>query len=698
MENTKQLKLIAIQPLTGCKQHLLKALHVDQIYYFDSNFKVDLNGLCSYNCTNPLPYNFFSPSERSKEKGYPLINLNAIVGKNGDGKSSIVELLIRIINNLSCMIFKDDEGYIGQYVKGLYAKAYYAFESYDIKNKSSTISSYVCVHINGGDVVITEQKTTEKENSPIDLDKNYLKDFFYSIVVNYSVYAYNVYDFTEEWNNKNNYETCWLHNLFHKNDGYQNPIVLHPFRDRGNFDINTEKTLTKNRYLSLLIEPVKESMINFRFVNDQQKAHSVKCALLVEKSEIGINKKYIKIKEEWRKGVNAKRYVPRNKIVFSDLEDKIWEHWNLIFNFNIAYKEIKPKLYQAAKEYLIYKTISVSRKYKFYKSILILEAKNKKVTPGKEFGDSLAMLIHHMSRDMSHITFKIRQTVAFLKLHIEKWDIEKKEYKLDELYSLIYPKDNQELLKLKPYNCQLIDLLPPPIFDTEIWLVNKDTDDAQTNINKESFSVLSSGEKQLIYSVSSILYHLRNLNSVEEDENQQIVRYKHINVILEEVELYFHPEYQRRYVKYLLDSLYSIILPKIDSINITFVTHSPFVLSDIPKDHVLFLEKGYSIYQMQENTFGANIHNLYRNGFFLKEVPIGEFANDKIERLFKRIRNNEVTNEMLDEIKLIGEPIIRNQLLRQYNEIITPNKLLLQKIEMLEKKIEQLKNKPNDKT
>lgn len=697
MENTKQLKLIAIHPLTGSKQHLLKVLHIDQIYYFDSNFKISSDGLCSYNCISPLPYNFFAPSKRNEEKGHPLINLNAIVGKNGDGKSSLIELLIRIINNLSCKVFKDDEEYIGQYVKGLYAKAYYALETYNIENKSSVIMSYFCIHIDGNNVIITEQNCSDNKKNTIDLNKKFLKDFFYSIVINFSIYAYNVYDFTKEWNNKNDYETCWLHNLFHKNDGYQNPIVLHPFRDRGNFDINTEKTLTINRYLSLLIEPVKNAGINFRFVNDQQKAHSVKCELLIEKSEIGINKKYIKTKEEWRKGVNAKRYTPRNKIAFTELEDRIWKHWNQVFKFDSVYSDTKPKLYQAAKEYLIYKTISVSQKYKFYKSILILDAKNKKVTHGKEFDAALSTLIHHMSRDMSHITFKIRQTVAFLKLHIEKWDIKKKEYKLDELYNLIYPEDRQELLKLKPYNCQLIDLLPPPIFDTEIWLINRDADDTQANINKENFSVLSSGEKQLIYSVSSILYHLRNLNSVEEDENQQLVRYSHFNVILEEVELYFHPDYQRKYIKYLLDSLYSISLPEISSINITFVTHSPFVLSDIPKDRVLFLEKGYPVYQMQENTFGANIHNLYRNGFFLKEVPIGEFANNKIEDLFNRIRNNEVTNDILDEIKLIGEPIIRNQLLKQYNEIITPNKLLLQKIEILEKEIEQLKNKTDDK-
>lgn len=29
-------------------------------------------------------------------------------------------------------------------------------------------------------------------------------------------------------------ERCWLSALFHKNDSYQTPIVLNPFRESGN--------------------------------------------------------------------------------------------------------------------------------------------------------------------------------------------------------------------------------------------------------------------------------------------------------------------------------------------------------------------------------------------------------------------------------------------------------------------------------
>lgn len=82
--------------------------------------------------------------------------------------------------------------------------------------------------------------------------------FFYTLVNNYSIYAYNSFDYKEENTSfeyeakirKKKYATdderSWLNGIFHKNDGYQVPLVLSPYRDKGNININLENELRMN--------------------------------------------------------------------------------------------------------------------------------------------------------------------------------------------------------------------------------------------------------------------------------------------------------------------------------------------------------------------------------------------------------------------------------------------------------------------
>ena len=93
------------------------------------------------------------------------------------------------------------------------------------------------------------------------------------------------------------------------------------------------------------------------------------------------------------------------------------------------------------------------------------------------------------------------------------------------------------------------------------------------------------------------------------------------------------------------------------------------------KRQVLFLKGGKPVTEkMQENTFGANIHGMLRNGFFLPSLPIGEFAHDKINRLFERLngykldsRSQKQKEWFYSNIMRIGEPYLREQLMKLYN-------------------------------
>lgn len=227
--------------------------------------------------------------------------------------------------------------------------------------------------------------------------------------------------------------------------------------------------------------------------------------------------------------------------------------------------------------------------------------------------------------------------------------------------------------------------------DTDIQLKEK-----SSTKDVFSFSQLSSGEKQLVYTTSSILYHIRNLNSIR--GNYRRVKYNHINIILDEIELYFHPELQRQFVNNLIRSIENLQF-KIESINIQMATHSPFILSDIPKNNVLFLESGKSIEdRMQEDTFGANIHTLLQNGFFINGVPIGDFAKQKINQMFARLHKGECTDKLFNEILLVGEPFIKSQLLKKYNELKPVEySELKNEVQKLRAELIEFKNQSNDK-
>ena len=279
------------------------------------------------------------------------------------------------------------------------------------------------------------------------------------------------------------------------------------------------------------------------------------------------------------------------------------------------------------------------------------------------------------------------QTINYIKYYDEFWKDINTDEKLDldrlsiELNSLL--KDTEDF----------IEILPPPIFDTEIFLED------EKNSELIKLNDLSSGEQQLIHSISSITYHLNNINSVN---GTKIIKYEYVNLIFDEIELYFHPEFQRKLVNYLLEQIKNINL-SLKGINILFITHSPFILSDIPKQNVLFLnvnektKKSTPQEYEGDNTFAENIYDLLKHSFFLNDF-IGDFAKNKFKSLGDFLTSNKKKNEdwneenILNFINIIGDPLIRESFRSLYKEKFGINEEST-KIKELEKEIERLNKK-----
>lgn len=164
---------------------------------------------------------------------------------------------------------------------------------------------------------------------------------------------------------------------------------------------------------------------------------------------------------------------------------------------------------------------------------------------------------------------------------------------------------------------------------------------------------LSSGEYNLLNMYSRI-YSLCN----------KVKDQKAIILMIDEADLSYHPKWQQKFMKSLVSFLNKFYSKQ--HIQIIVATHSPIMLSDALMGNVVFLnrESGKDL----ENTFGANIYDLYRDGMFLEKDGlgiIGTYAADKIRDVMKKLddwKEGEILED-LEEIKnliaCIGEPIIK---------------------------------------
>ena len=590
-------KLLAIRPLKGCSPRFLKNLEEDRIYKFYNDYSFFENKerkVTEIKSEDSVPENLYEKSELD-------IQISALVGKNGSGKSSLLELLYA-----SCSAIAINQKIIGNKnvdVEGLKVAIFYSIGNncFEIEIINSKIK---CYNINS--------KTKTKKQK----DKTLKDFFFYTIAVNYSLYGLN----EKVLGN-------WISALFHKNDGYQTPLVINPYRREGNINVNSELHLAQTRLITNILLTDNKEILSGKEIDSV-------CFELD-------SKKYKDKKEK------ENIIVESSKATFAEIYEKLCKE-------NYILEEDREKgnpHFEDLMNYILCKIKKISEVYKEYRDIAPFEGNKVSQKFLKKLAD-----------DKSHITLKLRQVLNIIRFNLliqdngSKWETKENgvlhfKLKIDDLIKRIKKVDTSNLKKdeLIPIGCYRF-----------IINVKNDTNnnDSVSNIN-----VLSSGEQHLVHTIQSVLYHIHNVNSVHSSKEQKN-KYEYINIIFDEIELYFHPEYQRRFVFELLERLDSLKkgthIPKIKGINILFCTHSPFILSDIPKQNVLFLGD-----KKDFKTFGANITTLLSNSFFMENL-IGEFAKNKINDVIRWITQDK--EDILKTIKLIDEPILRNKLVEMYYE------------------------------
>lgn len=212
---------------------------------------------------------------------------------------------------------------------------------------------------------------------------------------------------------------------------------------------------------------------------------------------------------------------------------------------------------------------------------------------------------------------------------------------------------------------------------------------------KFRFCGMSSGERafQNFFSWLNLLTEFKKIDTGNSFELQ-----KNIFLLIDEIDLYMHPEWQQKFIKNLVEEINSQFQGH--TVQIVFATHSPLCLSDIPSENCIYLDKDNgeikSIAREQiKQTFGRDIYTLLNDAFFMGNVSMGAFASDYIKRTIDRIdRVGRETTE--NEISEINEALsfIGNDLILRKLEQMLSNKAhgsLLSRKEYLEKELQRVK-------
>jgi predicted ATPase len=774
-DNSGNFRLIGIQPHLTCAEKFTKVLERGRLYQFyrefvffnsDGDQAKDGDAVVSYKKeTNEVPSDLFNIDNLN-------INISAIVGKNGSGKSSLIELLLYSVYKLGITLKDEfglpvlktysqqaredvqfiDDGLNFDLVKRKGLEKYFESaneQSVDFKEKLDEFSyidnkikqallkkellkkniieaqkenDYItsklkCSIFFEVDGVVCELNTDDQTDLNIHLvspDENSKKaeaikieiinkidhhsqelllSFFYTMILNYSHHGLN-----------SSHLGFWITMLFHKNDGYKAPAVINPMRKEGNFDINTENALAKSRLLmNLLVQALHDKKERKKIqLTDKQFVHKIRFEL--DQKNIEEESRY----EQEYDWIYEERFIGKKAMNENILKllPLYYEDLSLV----ISYKRDLPFTGEII-DYLKRKIPKALKKYPKYSSPL-------------RYADTIAYftdVLPVLKGDKSHVTFKIERALFFLRkllnpINAKIWSVaQERGYIEFDLYTLL---DWMEIEEIKDLNL-IFERIPPPVFTIDFILDNTESP-VISNLNGEdpvpTLESLSSGEQQKIHIINGVVYHLNNIFSVHNSNSAIIkIKYNYVNIVFDEIELYFHPDFQREFIYDLLQNIGRLTHitqdedKRIKGLNFIFSTHSPFILSDIPLQNILKLEYNEKLRAALpilegSQTFGANIHDLLAHSFFFKNKAFtGKKADDYLKGLIKKINSYDKvipyaeSQELLKKASLIGENFFREKLLEMIlSKSEITSKTLEDLIERKKKEITDLENRKNN--
>lgn len=644
-------------------------------------------------CKNNDYYNLFKSDNVSDNKEVNnIVNISAIVGENGSGKTTILNY---ILNN-SMLIHQINEPGNDVYNKELKdictSIEVYKYNSSQIKvihNIEDSIEAKFKVYLEGKEIDANDIIDYNKNTISDTLNKDVYKDSisFVSLTNSFNIddsgpsYAKNYADKIY----LNPEKIKYYSNSFFEMKTLQTDMHLFP----KNFNILNRVFTSKNHlekfqdilnllYMKKLIATKKTGLFSGKFL-EKMKFKCDNYKRILEKH--GTTIKGFSLDDEYS----------------SRFEEKL-KHWkslnlnrcdNLVIN-NLMYNFILELdfVYDILEEIPITTNLSVNESTvdKYFNILIaninleklteltkkVIEKKIRKLYSVKNESKTDEEIKAEVNRIISDQNYKIDEEYEYYKNAIDEIN------KLGNIIKDLLQKDNglkindggrEEWLDCSYYDNQkkyedFTKFIHASIEKNKSSFVLK-----YLNIN---FDDMSSGEKAYL-NYFSWLNSLEYFHQINPDAPKGLK--PNVILLIDELDLYLHPEWQTTFLEKLLSDLKSILSEH--KIQIIFTTHSPIMLSDIPKSNIVFLTKSNDDSQnrtknMREilnrkdmkDTFGANIFDLFNSSFFLDKIGIvGSFAKKEINSTYQNLKKNHEASER-DKfiIESVGEPLVKARL------------------------------------
>jgi len=431
------------------------------------------------------------------------------------------------------------------------------------------------------------------------------------------------------------------------------------------------------------------------FYNNHKNWRKIKNSLLVFKndSKFIIYHLYNNTDKSIRVSCNNFEYILRNY-----LDDNLKKVYYLLIDFSIS----QPNIYNSS-NYKKFYSLEPSRFYKTSGGGSIYS----KIEPSSFDSNMKVNLIYFYWYLFKYNLIEIledfnlpflKQLKCFSKKNIGKVVKEKYFKHLKELKAKVLGFDFEKMENFNEINCfkRIIDLeelnendfnyLEDLLIFLDIELVNANSD--------LYFYKMSTGQQYLLSYFGLLLRYY-----VSKYKNDS---FKNAIVLIDEVESALHPQWQKNFLFYILNFINKLKLNDFFK-QIIIATHSPFILSDMPKENIIFMKDGKNVSDgVDIETFGGNIHTLLTHGFFMEDGLMGEYAKEKINEVINYIRVKKGEKNLQTSIKddkeaefiinCIGEPFLKEKLKEIFFGTLSELDILKKRKEELEKRIRELEN------